>query len=233
VVIFAPGNDTSVFSIDYQSLLEAYLSRGISVMAFDYSEVGLSEGVFSTTESYTDIEAVYQELKRRGFEDARIMVEGYSYGSCPALSLGARHPDLYVLLRCPMGSPEDAVEGWLLFDDRHTSRLKIGIGRLITGFAMPSKNELWAQAIPEGHLHIIYANDPLERDMHPHQKLLKAHLGHEPTEEELALHTKWTGREGYDSHFDVYHSSPTPGHQLTEAFDAFLGRIGFTAIPPH
>lgn len=231
VVIFAPGNDHSVFFESYQYVFEAYLSRGISVMAFDYSEIGLSEGVFSTTASYADIEAVYQELKRRGFEDGRIMVEGYSYGACPALSLGSRHPNLNVLLRCPMGTPQDAAEGALLDSQRNVSRFMITVGRLLTGFAMPADNERWARAIPEGHLHIIYSNDHLERDVHAHQKLLRAHLGREPSAGEMATYTNWTGGEGFGSHFEHYNALPTPGHRLTEAFDGFLGRIGFTAIP--
>ena len=225
VVIFAPGNDTTVFSFNYQYVAEAYLSRGISVLFFDYSQIGLSEGVFSTSQSYLDIEAVYQNLKTRGFEDAQVMVEGYSYGSCPALSLGAHHPGIQVVLRCPMSSPSDAAEGVLREQGR--SGPIISIARQVTRLAMPASNKEWARRIPVGHLHIMYGNDHLEQNgVNSAAKLLAAHLRRDPDPEQRARFTKHTDA----GHFARYLPKPEPGVErgpdgVTTAFDQILSDI--------
>jgi hypothetical protein len=226
VVILTPGNDTSIFSSDYKYLLNAYLSRGISVMAFDYREVGLSEGTFSTKGSYRDIEAVYLHLKdSTTFSDQQILVEGYSYGSCPALSLVAHQPEIKLLLRCPMSSFHDVAEG--RFKGPEASTLVSKIVRLITKFAMPTANEQWISKVPRQNLHILYAQDHLENNgVESTKKLLTAHLGHPPSDEEMEIRTL-TGT----NHFEQYEASPNPEHPLTLALDTFLNTIGFNRTP--
>ena len=193
-------------------------------MAFDYRGVGLSEGQLSTTGTSKDIEAVYQKLKEETrASDQDIMVEGYSFGSCPALSLAAHHPELKVFLRCPMSSPQDAAEG--LLEKEGCPRFTFALGRIATRFAMPSDNEKWIRQVQHENLHIVYSNDHLERTIHSTTKLLSALLNHEPTEEEKKQLSSYSGVPNHAEHyFDV----PSSTHPLTQAFDTFLTRIGFS-----
>jgi len=90
-----PGNQQDVLGLG-QKLSVA----GIHVLTFNYSGTHKSEGVFSMTNTLTDIQAAYEYLhhsdilQRFHIDTNRIVLGGYSYGGGMALTYAARHPEL-------------------------------------------------------------------------------------------------------------------------------------------
>jgi pimeloyl-ACP methyl ester carboxylesterase len=75
-----------------------FLLKGLSVMVFNIRGTGNSEGIPTEDGTYLDIEAIYQYLKKKGYNDEQISVYGYCLGSGYATDLAVRHPGVNLYL---------------------------------------------------------------------------------------------------------------------------------------
>lgn len=97
VIVWCNPNAAYYETMAYEShWLDFYLSQGCSVMVFNYSGFGRSEGTPSPDALAADGNAVVDFLRRRGFEN--VGVHGRSIGGIAACSLAAANPDVVKLL---------------------------------------------------------------------------------------------------------------------------------------
>eukprot|EP00633_Aureoumbra_lagunensis_P003825 CAMPEP_0197314600 /NCGR_PEP_ID=MMETSP0891-20130614/34843_1 /TAXON_ID=44058 ORGANISM="Aureoumbra lagunensis, Strain CCMP1510" /NCGR_SAMPLE_ID=MMETSP0891 /ASSEMBLY_ACC=CAM_ASM_000534 /LENGTH=362 /DNA_ID=CAMNT_0042803139 /DNA_START=21 /DNA_END=1106 /DNA_ORIENTATION=- len=94
---------------DCGAMLPTYstLSRrlGVALLAIEYTGYGSSTGRPSVPDTYADADAAYNEARRRGFSDDKIVLYGQSVGSGPACYLAARKPNLAgLILHSPIAS---------------------------------------------------------------------------------------------------------------------------------
>lgn len=90
-LIYSHGNAEDLGQI--RPVLELLRQAGASVVGYDYSGYGLSEGRPSEWQSYQDIRAVYRHLvEELDIPPAQIVVHGRSVGGGPSLYLAAQEP---------------------------------------------------------------------------------------------------------------------------------------------
>ena len=115
------------------SLLDIYNKMGFSVLAYDYSGYGTSEGRSSEAATYSDIEAAYQYLlKQVNVKPENIILIGRSLGSGPSLYLASKQKVAGVILESPFLTAFRAVTQIPMFPvDRYRNN------RRITEFTAP------------------------------------------------------------------------------------------------
>lgn len=80
-------------------MVEALLSMGHHVMAFNYEGYGLSEGIASEQGVYRSVEAAYQYLvQNKNRDDKSIVAWGYSLGSGAVVDLASKHNDIDIVI---------------------------------------------------------------------------------------------------------------------------------------
>ena len=88
-ILYSHGNAEDLG--DIEDILQAFHSRGFSIIAYDYSGYGTSQGKASEQSSYANISAVYDYLRKELQIPAKqILVLGHSVGGGPSTELASR-----------------------------------------------------------------------------------------------------------------------------------------------
>lgn len=95
--------------LDYYA---AWLSLGVSVLAFDYRGYGRSEGEPGEEGTYLDAQAAHAWLRARGFAPASIVALGKSLGGGVAAELAVREPLGGLILQNTFTSIADLGAEW-------------------------------------------------------------------------------------------------------------------------
>ena len=99
VILYLHGNGGSLSS--WGDVAHAYTDLNYDVFILDYRGYGKSEGVIKGEKQlYSDIQTVYDELKRDYSED-KIIVLGYSIGSGPASKVASDNNPKLLILQAP------------------------------------------------------------------------------------------------------------------------------------
>ncbi|XP_031392815.1 alpha/beta hydrolase domain-containing protein 17B isoform X2 [Punica granatum] len=93
-VLYSHGNATDLGQL-YDLFVQLKLNLRVNVMGYDYSGYGASTGKPSESNTYADIEAVYQCLETEyGVGQEDVILYGQSVGSGPTLHLASKLPRL-------------------------------------------------------------------------------------------------------------------------------------------
>jgi fermentation-respiration switch protein FrsA (DUF1100 family) len=88
-ILYSHGNSEDIG--DIREVLEAFRSKGFSMLAYDYRGYGTSGGRASEKNAYEDVEAVYEYLVGKlGCPSDRIIAMGRSLGGAVAMHLACR-----------------------------------------------------------------------------------------------------------------------------------------------
>ena len=91
VILYSHGNGEYLAAI--MPLLKSFISRGYSVMAYDYAGYGNSTGYPGEKQAYSDIETVFDYLTgQQKISPEDIVVMGYSVGSGPSCYIAEKYP---------------------------------------------------------------------------------------------------------------------------------------------
>ncbi|HXF28394.1 MAG TPA: hypothetical protein VN457_00970 [Chlamydiales bacterium] len=216
-VVLCVGNDASVFDSKYEQTIQAYLSRGVNVMCFDYRGVGLSQGTFSENGSYNDGKVAVEYVKHLGVPHEKILIEGYSMGSGPATYLAGLFERTHLLLRCPFAKMSDVGRA---HQERQGTNLPLRfLTRIAIDYVLEYDNIAKIHKVA-GHVGIITApyDFELQEERCQHgRRLVEAYRQRE------GMHTI-TYEEAAGNHYSQY----TREERLSSALDEFLKRINFT-----
>ncbi|KAK7855518.1 alpha/beta hydrolase domain-containing protein 17c [Quercus suber] len=120
-LLYSHGNAADVGQL-YDLFVQLKLNLRVNVMGYDYSGYGASTGKPSESNTYSDIEAVYQCLETEyGISQEDLILYGQSVGSGPTLHLASKLPRLrgttvnwaVSLTNSLVGGTEDDVVNWL------------------------------------------------------------------------------------------------------------------------
>ncbi|KAK8934317.1 hypothetical protein KSP39_PZI014766 [Platanthera zijinensis] len=93
-VLYSHGNATDLGQL-YELFVQLKLNLRVNLMGYDYSGYGASSGKPSESNTYADIEAIYECLQTEyGVSQEDIVLYGQSLGSGPTLHLASRLPRL-------------------------------------------------------------------------------------------------------------------------------------------
>ncbi|KDP30711.1 hypothetical protein JCGZ_15539 [Jatropha curcas] len=93
-LLYSHGNAADLGQL-YDLFVQLKINLRVNIMGYDYSGYGASTGKPSESNTYTDIEAVYQCLQTEyGVGQEDIILYGQSVGSGPTLHLAAKLPRL-------------------------------------------------------------------------------------------------------------------------------------------
>lgn len=93
-VLYSHGNAADLGQL-YDLFVQLKVNLRVNLMGYDYSGYGASTGKPSESNTYSDIEAVYQCLETEyGISQENLILYGQSVGSGPTLHLAARLPRL-------------------------------------------------------------------------------------------------------------------------------------------
>ncbi|ERN08433.1 hypothetical protein AMTRI_Chr12g271280 [Amborella trichopoda] len=93
-LLYSHGNAADLGQM-HELFIELRAHLRVNIMSYDYSGYGASSGKASEFNTYYDIEAVYQCLKREyGIRQEDVILYGQSVGSGPTLHLASRLPKL-------------------------------------------------------------------------------------------------------------------------------------------
>lgn len=125
VTILTQGNG-QLFEFRRKDILKVLLT-GQSCLTFNIRGVGSSTGSPNELGTYSDIEAVYQYAKSKGYKDAGITVCGRCLGSGFATELAKKYP-IHLVLDRPFAKIGDIIVNRALIQtqDFLTSKLKLG-----------------------------------------------------------------------------------------------------------
>lgn len=98
-LLYSHGNAVDIGRLGY--LFDAFYQHGYSVLAYDYSGYGLSEGQASENQSYRDINAAYAYLREQGTPAENIIAYGHSLGAAVAIELASKQPVAALVLEAP------------------------------------------------------------------------------------------------------------------------------------
>jgi pimeloyl-ACP methyl ester carboxylesterase len=104
VMIVTQGN-AAIFEMNRHDIARALLS-GMSCIAFNIRGTGRSHGSPSEEGTYKDVEAIYQYLLLRGFQNHQISIYGYCIGSGLSTHLASKHP-IHLILDRPFARIAD------------------------------------------------------------------------------------------------------------------------------
>jgi alpha-beta hydrolase superfamily lysophospholipase len=112
-ILHLHGNSETAFSNTQYEHVRVLERLGFSVLGLDYRGFGLTPGTPSEQAIYQDSNAAYEYLKRRGIDDAHIVLWGHSLGSGPAVYLAQHHPaKALVLFGAFTSIPEAAADAY-------------------------------------------------------------------------------------------------------------------------
>jgi hypothetical protein len=95
VVLLTMNQTSSYFQYPHEIL--SLLFEGVSVMAYDNYQKGLSSGTNSEEGIYQAIEASYRYLRDiQNYQDQQILAKGQCAGGPPTSQLGANHPMIHI-----------------------------------------------------------------------------------------------------------------------------------------
>lgn len=98
-LLYCHGNGGNLGSEGYHDAWAMLKSLGLGILAVDYRGYGESGGVPSEAGLYRDAEAAYRHLRDSlGIPPSRILIYGFSLGSCVAVDLAARLPSAALLV---------------------------------------------------------------------------------------------------------------------------------------
>jgi uncharacterized protein len=107
VVLYLHGNTGGLDS--WGKLSKIYTSLHYDLLMLDYRGYGKSEGhIKNEAQVFSDVQTAYTYLKTRYKED-KIIVLGYSIGTCPAAYLAANNHPKQLILQAPCYTLADAV----------------------------------------------------------------------------------------------------------------------------
>lgn len=93
-VLYSHGNATDLGQL-YELFVQLKVNLRVNLMGYDYSGYGASSGKPSESNTYADIEAIYECLQTEyGVSQEDLVLYGQSLGSGPTLHLAARLPRL-------------------------------------------------------------------------------------------------------------------------------------------
>lgn len=95
-VIYAHGSG-HIFEVRRRTISVFTLKFGMNIICFNYSGSGKSTGQITEKAMYANIDAIYQFVKNKGFDDHRILSYGHCVGSGPATDLASRHPEMSLI----------------------------------------------------------------------------------------------------------------------------------------
>ena len=102
-IVYSHGNASDLGKIKRKQLL--LCNMGFSVIAYDYSGYGLSEGRPSEQQVYNDVKAVYDYLlSEKGLNPQQIISYGHSLGTAIATDLALNNPVAGLVLESPFVS---------------------------------------------------------------------------------------------------------------------------------
>lgn len=91
VILYSHGNGETLDGI--MPLLQSFVRRGYTVMAYDYAGYGASTGYPGEEQSYLDADAAYKYLTGKvNIPPEKIVVMGFSVGSGPSCYLAEKYP---------------------------------------------------------------------------------------------------------------------------------------------
>lgn len=102
LALYLHGNASdlgTIYPITYEQL-----RHGVSVLAIDYPDYGLSGGKPTEASTIDAAEMAYQEALKMGYRPEQILIWGRSIGSGVAMGLAERVPARAVVLDCPFAS---------------------------------------------------------------------------------------------------------------------------------
>lgn len=98
-LLYCHGNGGNLGSEGYHDAWAMLRSLGLGILAMDYRGYGESGGVPSEQGLYRDAEAAYRHLRDSlGVPPSRILLYGFSLGSCVAVDLASRLPAAALLV---------------------------------------------------------------------------------------------------------------------------------------
>merc|ERR1719221_119997 len=87
-LLFSHGNSTDI-GIMFHKLVELCIKLNMDIFAYEYSGYGMSTGLPSEADLYSDIDAAYRYLTTEcKVPDEHIVAYGQSIGSVPTVDLG-------------------------------------------------------------------------------------------------------------------------------------------------
>lgn len=117
LIIYSHGNAEDLGHIE--GLLKGFRHTGMSVLAYDYPGYGLSGGEATEKSCYDALEAVVQFSKDQlGFTADKIILQGRSLGSGPAIEMCTREAFAGLILESPFISIFEVAVGidWIPWD---------------------------------------------------------------------------------------------------------------------
>lgn len=105
LIFYLHGNAGSVNS--WGEVAEVYTNLNYDVFILDYRGFGKSEGAITRqAQLYSDLQVAYDEMKNR-YDEARIIVLGYSIGTGPAAKIASTNKPRLLILQTPYYSLTD------------------------------------------------------------------------------------------------------------------------------
>ena len=99
-LIYSHGNAIDIGNLTY--LQQRFIDHGFSVIIYDYSGYGLSEGIASEEQVYNDVQAVYNYLiEEKKLKPENIISYGHSLGAAVATDLAFKKPVAGLILESP------------------------------------------------------------------------------------------------------------------------------------
>ena len=108
LIFYLHGNGGALDS--WGDVASVYTDLGYSVFMLDYRGYGKSEGkITSEKQFFDDVQAAYSDL-RTSYPENKIIVLGYSIGTCPAAMLAAHNLPKMLILQAPYYSMTDMMK---------------------------------------------------------------------------------------------------------------------------
>ncbi len=101
-ILYSHGNATDIGGLRH--LQQNFYNNGYSILIYDYSGYGLSEGQASEQQVYNDVQAVYNYLLEQQLTAKQIISYGHSLGTAVATELAAHNPVAALVLESPFTS---------------------------------------------------------------------------------------------------------------------------------
>lgn len=135
VIFYLHGNGGSVRT--WGKVAKTYTSLGYDIVITDYRGYGKSEGAITGQEQiYSDLQTVYDELKKRYKED-RIVVLGYSIGTGPAAWVASVNHPRKLILQAPYYSLTDMMQHTYPIVPTFLLKYKFPTSQYVTQCKMP------------------------------------------------------------------------------------------------
>ncbi len=108
VIFYLHGNGGALNT--WGDIASVYTSLGYDIFMLDYRGYGKSDGkITSELQFFDDVQAAYNDL-RSLYPENKIIVLGYSIGTCPAAMLAARNHPKMLILQAPYYSMTDMMK---------------------------------------------------------------------------------------------------------------------------